>query len=374
MAADTDEFEVFPWNPNFETGFDLIDQQHRHLVDLLNKLAGTLVSGDVSAVNSAFDALAAYANKHFEDEEVIWQDCFAGDAWMSSHQMAHATFLPKVVELKDHQADRPLSDVVEQLVKFLIRWLAFHIIDNDKRMAMVVAATSSGIPIEQAKNLADRQMSGSMRVLIETVLSMYDTLSSRALELLRERRARIAAEQKLIEANRRLMALSVTDQLTSLYNRRHLDSTFDREVRRARRDGARLTYYLIDVDHFKSINDNFGHLRGDEVLVAVAQKLQQLCRRPGDFVFRVGGEEFAVLVTEDGGSAACEFGETIRASIEQMRVPYEAGAASRFMTVSIGAVSRVPGVQDSLDDYTRTADSLLYRAKTLGRNRVASAE
>jgi len=166
----------------------------------------------------------------------------------------------------------------------------------------------------------------------------------------------------------------MTDELMSLYNRRQLDTVFDTEVRRARREATRLTYYLIDVDCFKWINDYHGHPRGDEVLVWVAQMLQQLCRRPGDFVFRVGGDEFAVLVTKGSGSGVRGFGEMIRASIEQMHAPHEDGDASRRLTVSIGAVSRVPGAQDSLGDYTKAADSMLYQAKAQGRNRVVSAQ
>ncbi len=193
--VDFDQFEVFPWNRNFETGHAVIDEQHRTLVRSLNKLARTLVNDEVIEVNRAFDELAEYANFHFADEEAIWAEYFRDDYWLSSHQLSHAAFLPKVIELKNKDEGKSLTDAVENIVRFLIRWLAFHIIDNDKRMALAVDAMASGMSVEDAKVLADKKMSGSMRLLIETILYMYDGLSSRALDLMRERLARISQPQ-----------------------------------------------------------------------------------------------------------------------------------------------------------------------------------
>ena len=363
-------FEVFPWNDNFDTGHEVIDEQHRRLVRLLNKLAGTLVEEEYSAVNSAFDELADYANQHFTDEEAIWSKYFDDDAWLSSHRQKHAAFLPRVVELKEQDADKPLADVVEHIIKFLIRWLAFHIIDNDKRMAMVVEAVEAGASIEEAKAIADEKMSGSMRVLIEAVLSMYDGLSSRTLDLLRERNARIKAEAQLKEANRKLEALSITDQLTGLYNRRYLESIFENESRRVSREKSLLTFCLIDIDFFKLYNDSYGHLAGDAALKQVADCLKHSCRRPNDFAFRLGGEEFCVLSTNRQVNEVEMFCEILRKAVEDLKIPHEYSKASRYVTISIGVASEVPAAGDTLDAFVAIADKRLYRAKSSGRNRV----
>jgi diguanylate cyclase (GGDEF)-like protein/hemerythrin-like metal-binding protein len=373
-SANIDHFEVFPWNDNFNTGNAIIDEQHRQLVHLLNKLATTLVDDEFSIVNKAFDELADYANMHFDQEEGIWLQYFSDDSWFSSHQLSHASFLPRVIELKEQEAGKPLSDVVEQIIKFLIRWLAFHIIDNDKRMAIVVEAMESGASIEEAKILADKKMSGSMRVLIETVLTMYDGLSSRTLELLRERSARSKAEEQLKEANKKLEELSITDQLTGLHNRRYLDSVFENESRRAQRNKSLLTYYLIDIDYFKSFNDNFGHLAGDSALKQVADRLKEICRRPTDFAFRIGGEEFGILSINRAMDEAAMFGEIIRKSIEDLKFLHEYSEVSQYVTVSVGGVCKIPSPEGRLDEYVEIADKRLYRAKSSGRNRVAMSD
>jgi len=373
-SANIDHFEVFPWNDNFNTGNAIIDEQHRQLVHLLNKLATTLVDDEFSIVNKAFDELADYANMHFDQEEGIWLQYFSDDSWFSSHQLSHASFLPRVIELKEQEAGKPLSDVVEQIIKFLIRWLAFHIIDNDKRMAIVVEAMESGASLEEAKILADKKMSGSMRVLIETVLTMYDGLSSRTLELLRERSARTKAEEQLKDANKKLEELSITDQLTGLHNRRYLDSVFENESRRAQRNKSLLTYYLIDIDYFKSFNDNFGHLAGDSALKQVADRLKEICRRPTDFAFRIGGEEFGILSINRAMDEAAMFGEIIRKSIEDLKFLHEHSEVSKYVTVSVGGVCKIPSPKGKLDEYVEIADKRLYHAKSSGRNRVVISD
>jgi diguanylate cyclase (GGDEF)-like protein/hemerythrin-like metal-binding protein len=374
MSSNLDHFEVFPWSSNFETGHKVIDEQHKILAGLLNDLASTLVGVNTVETNIAFDKLANYANEHFTEEEDIWFEHFGDDPWFVSHQMSHASFLPKVLELKNLEGKTTITDVVEQTVKFLIRWLAFHIIDNDKRMAITVDSIIKGSPLKEAKAIADRQMSGSMRTLIETVLQMYDGMSSRTLDLMRERNARRKAELELRDANTKLQELAVTDQLTGLYNRRYLDSAFEREVRRALRENTAITYLLIDIDYFKSFNDNYGHIEGDKALKQVGAMLNEVCRRPGDLAFRVGGEEFGILVSSNSDEDVKLFGEKIRASIEDLNIPHSYSKINKYVTVSVGAVYKRPSIEDSLVEFATIADKRLYIAKSQGRNCVVSTE
>lgn len=197
-------FEVFPWNKNFETGHPEIDEQHKKLVELLNNLANTLVNEEEIEVSRAFKELADYADYHFSEEESIWSKYLKSDHLLESHQLTHASFLPKVLEIKERDQHKPLLIVVENIVKFLIRWLAFHIIDDDKRLSIIIHEMNDGKSLHEAKVTADEKMSGTIKILIETVLSMYDGLSARTLNLLRERNARIKAEDSLREANRKL--------------------------------------------------------------------------------------------------------------------------------------------------------------------------
>ena len=186
-----ENFEIFPWNEKFNTGNEHIDEQHRTLARLVNRLARTMIDKDYSVVSSAFDELANYAHLHFMDEESVWLKYFdEDDPWFSSHQHNHNSFLPKVNELQLANSDKPLPEVVENIMQYLIRWLAFHIVGEDKRMASAIQFMESGMTIDQAKILADAEMKDSLYVLIDIILNMYDGLCSRTLVLLRERSAR----------------------------------------------------------------------------------------------------------------------------------------------------------------------------------------
>lgn len=208
--------EVFPWSENFETGISLIDQQHKRLVDLLNLLASHLAHrSDVPALNSIFNELAEYALYHFKTEEAVWHQFMRSDSLDVQHKKDHQKFVEDVLRLKQEESEKPLDEVIEDVLSFLTHWLAFHILASDKQMAKIVLAMQSGLSLEQAKENAELQMSGAMHVLIETVLNMYDSLSSRTLQLMREMDERQKAEAKLrLSANafdNTLDAICVTD-------------------------------------------------------------------------------------------------------------------------------------------------------------------
>lgn len=186
-AEHAEDFEIFPWNEKFNTGHERIDEQHRTLARLVNRLARTMIDNDYSVVSSAFDELAKYAHLHFMDEESVWLEYFdENDPWFSEHQHNHDSFWPRINEIHLANSDKPLPEVVENIMQYLIRWLAFHIVGDDKRMASAIRLMESGMTIEQAKILADAEMKDSLYVLIEVILNMYHRLCSRTLVMQRE--------------------------------------------------------------------------------------------------------------------------------------------------------------------------------------------
>lgn len=367
---DLNDFEVFPWHPGFDTGIELIDCQHKRLVLLLNKFANTLVKDNLMEIDHAVNELSEYANFHFKDEEKIWSKYFGDDRWFHSHHHAHDKFFPVITQIKESGGDADRQEVLENVVKFLIRWLAIHIIENDKRMSFVVSAIDAGSSLEEAKLQAEGKMGGAIRELVETVLSMYENLSSMALGMIRERNARLKAEERLKEAYKKLKAISVTDQLTGLFNRRHLDEVTKREFARAARNKEQVAFFMIDVDFFKKYNDRYGHLAGDDALQKVAATLEISCQRPGDFTFRYGGEEFCALATNVKESDVKNLGEKIRAAVEALAIPHTDNENGQVVTISVGAASWIPSVDDNLDDYISCADKALYNSKNTGRNKV----
>jgi diguanylate cyclase (GGDEF)-like protein len=305
---------------------------------------------------------------------VIWSEYFKDDHWFASHQLQHSSFLPKVVELKEKDSNKPLQEIVEDIVKFLIRWLAFHIIDDDKRLAIAAHAIDDGATLEEAKIISDRKMNGSVRVLIETVMMMYDGLSSRTLSLMRERNARIKVENELKHVNEQLKALSITDQLTGLYNRRHFEEIFIEQRKKASHSQIPLTFLLLDIDYFKKLNDHYGHSGGDDALKKLAVCLQEICSTSDTYAFRLGGEEFAIITSDKTDGSDRDFAESIRAQIEALNIPNKNSAVSEFMTVSIGVVTLVPKATESINTFMKTADKYLYKAKELGRNQIVLAD
>lgn len=160
--------------------------------------------------------------------------------------------------------------------------------------------------------------------------------------------------------------MSVTDPLTGLYNRRHFEENLEREFLRASRYKSNLSFAIIDVDYFKKVNDTFGHSTGDYVLKEVAYLILQTFRKT-DMVFRYGGEEFAVIITETPLEKAVIPLERLRKSIENY--PFNYDGKNIKVTVSIGACEVNEKIQ-TVHELFENADKALYNAKENGRNQV----
>lgn len=212
--------------------------------------------------------------------------------------------------------------------------------------------------------------------LMFLLLSILGTLSYRLIRLMQQQnhvqRALFLAQEQLLENATKLQAQALEDGLTGLANRRFFDQYLTDEMGRARRERQKLALLMLDVDHFKRFNDEHGHLAGDECLRAVAEKIRQTIKRPGDMAFRYGGEEFAVVLPGADSQGAMVVAETIRKAIETAEFVGTQGTALR-VTVSIGLVSIQPTPEDTPDLILSAADKALYSAKTSGRNRTVDA-
>lgn len=162
------------------------------------------------------------------------------------------------------------------------------------------------------------------------------------------------------------LRLASVDSLTGLGNRAALDSALHRELRLAERHGHEFSLLLIDVDHFKQINDRWGHSRGDRILKEVGKAIGHACRDT-DLVYRYGGEEFVVLLSGTDSSGARVIAERLRQAVQN----WMTDAERLSVTVSIGVSYRNPEGETSIHSLFDRADQALYRAKAQGRNRVA---
>ena len=209
--------DIFPWNDNFQTGIPLVDKQHRKLVELLNKLASHLAYGvDHAALNKVFDELADYTQYHFKTEEGVWGKYLSVDELAIEHEKTHLNFVSEITVLRGKLDTLATEQVIEEVVVVLTHWLAFHILETDKHMAKIVLFVQRGMTLVEAKDKARMEMSGALRVLIESILNMYDALSTRTLQLMREVAERQRAEEKLRLSRKvidsTLEAIFITDE------------------------------------------------------------------------------------------------------------------------------------------------------------------
>jgi diguanylate cyclase (GGDEF)-like protein/PAS domain S-box-containing protein len=170
------------------------------------------------------------------------------------------------------------------------------------------------------------------------------------------------------QAEERLIALATTDSLTGLFNRRHFFELSRREFARSSRNGNSLVMLMIDIDHFKNINDTYGHQTGDAVLEALAA-LGKACIRSADIIGRIGGEEFTILLPETTLENGIAVAERFRHRVERMQI--DTDDATITITVSIG-VARASAGRPGFDDVLAQSDRALYKAKCDGRNRVST--
>jgi diguanylate cyclase (GGDEF)-like protein len=176
------------------------------------------------------------------------------------------------------------------------------------------------------------------------------------------------ALQELEEANKELQEKNTLDELTGLYNRRFYDQKILAEFRRSRRNLTPLSLVVIDIDHFKMVNDNYGHLAGDECLVAVSACIKRCLRRSADISCRYGGEEFCLILPETDSKGALALAEELRESIESCQISYNNIAIN--LTISCGISTYLQQKNIKPEHLFAVADQALYEAKDNGRNQI----
>lgn len=179
-----------------------------------------------------------------------------------------------------------------------------------------------------------------------------------------------SALSKLTEAHMILKELTTIDAVTGIRNRHYFDEVFKQEWKRAIRQKYEVSILILDIDHFKLVNDEHGHLAGDQCLAVVAKAIDSMLNRPSDVVARFGGEEFVVILPYVGKENACKLAEQIREKVASLS--FDGEASSICVTISIGVATELPSEAGDPRGLIAVADEALYRAKSTGRNRVCS--
>lgn len=211
--------------------------------------------------------------------------------------------------------------------------------------------------------------------LTKPVTTMLLGAKLRAMQRLLAMRAKLLERsEELRVANAQLHELSTHDPLTGLANRRAIDERLHQEIAACRREGQPLTVALLDVDHFKRLNDRLGHLAGDQSLKQIAHLLSEACLRPRDFAGRYGGEEFALILPLTPRSGAMTYARALLRAFHRANIEHPDSPVSDRISLSGGLTTCVPDEHTTAEGLLLRADDALYQAKAKGRNRFFSYE
>jgi diguanylate cyclase (GGDEF)-like protein len=222
-------------------------------------------------------------------------------------------------------------------------------------------------PLNQLIQITEAVAQGALPVMHKSIeTNEIDTLANRFSEMLQSLREK---QEEIDQVHKQLEESAIVDSLTGLYNRRYLKQMFPKLLAQAKRDRHTLSGLMLDLDHFKKINDNHGHLVGDACLIHLASILKESCRA-SDYVFRVGGEEFLILSLGDSQKSSKLLAEKINDSLSKK--PFKSEQTIITMTASIGVshANNNLAAESSLTNLLFHADKALYSAKRTGRNRV----
>jgi len=497
------QFDIFPWNVNFQVGIPSIDEQHQKLVLLINKLAGSIAGGSGPLqCEIILDELKDYARFHFKAEEAIWHLYLPNDELETSHHVNHENFLTFVDQTRfDEKAasKNGTHGTHTKIIAFLINWLVFHILESDKYLAAVCLEVQAGKSPEQAKIVADHNLRNATSLLSEALLRMIGDLSELSFQLSFEISQRQKTQKELTRAlsfnksmissmqdglitldrygliaevnpafcmmtgmsSRELVGtsppypfmpgysqgdieqvferawkenhyefeanlqdkagqplpvivsmfhikeedgqfvtfaatvkdnterkdreeaqrkLALYDPLTNLPNRRLFYDQLSRTMDETLRSNKYFAIAYIDLDHFKTLNDQCGHAAGDLFLQEAAARIKE-CVRAMDMVARFGGDEFVALFNNlspiEARKDAEQIAQKIRLKLAEP-FPLPDNVQSKDLKVfqcsaSIG-VTIARGRIVERDELLNQADQAMYRGKTTGRNKVCFHE
>lgn len=360
----------FQWDKDFLTGFDTIDSQHYNLVKLINKLISLSLKGEnvcIEEVELIRNELIDYTETHFKTEESIMENHSIDMRHKDMHFKLHREFVSSIKSYFSDLSKLSNSDELGKSVEYLVRWLAYHILNVDKSLSRQLERISEFdySPLD-AYELEEKFTESSTEPLLKALKALYFLVAEKNKEL-EQKNSELELNVKertaeLVEANRMLEKLSTIDELTGLPNRRFIVSKIGHMIEIWERYRESFSVVFIDLDKFKVVNDTLGHEYGDRVLRTVADFLKNSVRK-SDSVCRLGGDEF-VIVCEKCDS------EGVHRVIKNLKGSCSEDAFKDIIefwkpSMSVG-VYTIDGETSRVEDILKKADSAMYKSKKLG--------
>jgi hemerythrin len=370
--------ESFHWDKNFETGLADVDSQHHTLVNIINDFSdrvaeNTLALSDLKAI---FKELFHYTEYHFKEEEQMMEEIHIDPRHLSFHIREHERFLDEIVRMDQALEGTQKPHQLQQLLNFLISWLIYHILGIDKNMAQQIEAIQRGMAPGAAYEQEIEKSSVTTEPLLHALSSLFEILSNRNQELTalnQSLEAKVAARtEELSKANQYLEQLASTDLLTDLPNRRYAMIMLHKLWHEANRYHKPLVTMMVDADHFKNINDNYGHGSGDLVLRTLALTVKYNVRND-DIVARLGGDEFLIICPNTDLAGGIHLGQLVQEAVAALKVEVDQEGNYWSGSISMGVAAKTNAMEEP-KDLIKAADQSVYLAKQAGKNCVRSIQ
>lgn len=365
---------TFEWTENFLTHLKDVDDQHLYLVETINSLSNKLFNENLSFqdLENIFVRLVEYTKFHFSHEESLMAEKKLDILFIQEHVRNHKIFIEEVGMMYKQidPEDREFTKAKE-LLNFLVNWLAFHILEQDQNMSEQIFLIDKGYSSEEAfTKVVGTKQNTKTEPLVKALKGIMEVLRKRNHDLI-ELSASLEVKvqertRELIEANRHLKRISLTDPLTKLPNRRYAMNVIKALWEESKTHNLVLTCLMIDADHFKEVNDNFGHDMGDKVLRAIARCLRESVRTD-DIVCRLGGDEFLIICPNTILNGGRLVANNVLKNINRLKVSISENNDFYKGSVSIGVASLDAKMND-YNDLIKRADESVYKAKRDGKN------
>lgn len=367
----------FIWNSNFETGIVEIDEQHQELVKIINNYSHLLAnnSATIENIDQTLKTLVSYTEYHFCEEEMLMHKIGLDPRHIKLHKGLHHGLVEEIKSMiPQNHSDNLFAKTY--ILDLIIHWLAYHILGTDMNMARQMEAIQSGHSAASAFELEEKAKDKSTEPLLEALNGLFSQVSIRNKELqtlnnsLEEKVMRRTEE--LIELNKELESLSLTDSLTEMPNRRHATQQLSLLWKESEATLKPIACLMIDIDFFKQINDTYGHDVGDIVLIELALTLKHSIRND-DLACRLGGDEFIVLCPETDLQGALYLADIIAKRFSQLNVKANGNPIDIEPSLSIGVAVKTSAMLNN-EALLKVADEGTYKAKANGRNCIKTVQ
>ncbi|MCD4712613.1 MAG: GGDEF domain-containing protein [Clostridiales bacterium] len=365
------EGTYFQWDKDFLTGLNKIDEQHHGLVEIINDLLKFSLKSElieIDEIDEILDRLTNYVVDHFQTEDELMFAYGIDTRHIELHERLHSDFVKNVNKYFSNKEELRYPEKLSEVSEFLVRWLAYHILNTDKSMVRQMEyIKNDGLTGVEAYEKDQSYVDTTTEPLLKALKALFFLVSQKNKELeIHNQELEIRVKERTIaleEANQKLHELSMNDVLTGLPNRRYIMGEIDRLIDHYERYHVVFSVLFIDLDKFKEVNDTHGHEKGDEVLKWISGFLKKNVRKT-DITCRLGGDEFVVVSPHSSGDGALllakKLCEMVQSKESQSQIP------CWQPSISIGVAEVNASVKTSSELLIR-ADSAMYEVKKRGR-------